>query len=542
LLAQSREEDEMSEVLKSVDKPMDVNVWDLVCQVIESRRDPLDLVREQLSNICAQEVQASEVFVTFYSDPYYGPSFVFRDNGIGMDFTNDPKKMGRLDRFLAVAYSGHAGLSADEFGHKGLGAKLALNCRRLEIKTHSRESQESCYVFVDQPFEALRKNLQPVFKIVPGAGLDSFGTEVKVLGYERGEGKKSYDFDHVKRYLYFSTIVGHTHDRMMPSITLRINDNEETLPTGFPYLQPPAKPDWKTYILPAPIERKTLIGKTHLRVILKGGFTLETGDTKLTGPFTLTPRTSGLFLSIRGIPFLTLDLNSFRGNFTTLQYKFCRFVVECDELFDHMDFARGSYQTGPVGTGFEGLVRDCFNELAERPEWKTFLRERERQQQQIKSQSLDERKIALQRQDQKFVFLKADGKLLHRVPDNEHDALALLWKLEGAGAIPIARFESLEHTTLEGIDIIANLRLRADSDTQLLIPVEVEDTFEEFFEHGHNPNQTGAIICWRIDDSEDSRLEQSDLHYLMYLKSQDRKIPVLIISRFSTIEVRTRNK
>jgi len=231
----------------------------------------------------------------------------------------------------------------------------------------------------------------------------------------------------------------------------------------------------------------------------------------------------------------------FRGNFTTLQYKFCRFVIECDALFEQMDLARGSYQAGPIATAFERLLRACFNEMAERPEWKTFMRERERQHQLSKRMSLDERKRALKAITQKYVFHKDSGRLLHRAPDNEHDTLALLWKLEGLDAIPIDSFVSFEHTALEGIDILANFRLRPDSDTQELVPVEVEDEFEEFFEHGHNPNQTGMIVCWRIDDPDQPNLEQSDLAWLMFYKGQDRKIPILIISRFQTIEVQVKH-
>jgi hypothetical protein len=531
----------MTDILKPLDKPMEVNVWDLVSQVIESRRDPLDLVREQLSNICAQEVGAQNANVTFYSDPEYGPSFIFRDDGIGMDFTNDMKRPGRLDRFIAVAYSGHAGFDADEFGHKGLGAKLALNCKRMEIRTHSRETHQSHMVFVDEPLEKLRKGHQPSFKVVPDGGLPNPGTEVKVLGYERGEGKKSYDFEHVKRYLFFSTVVGHTQTRRMPRVTLRINDHEEVLALGFPFLTAPTTQDWKTYVLPTAIELMEPVNGTPVNVRLKGGFTLETGDTSLTGPFTLTPRTSGLFLSIRGIPFITLDFNSFRGNFTTLQYKFCRFVVECDALFDQMDFSRGSYQPGPIANAFEKLLRGCFNEVANRPEWKTFMREREHQHQLSKRVSLDERKRALNASTQKYVYHKESGRLLHRVPENEHDTLALFWKLEGLKAIPIDSFVSLEHTALEGIDVLANFRLRPDSDTQELVPVEVEDEFGEFFEHGHNPNQTGMIVCWHIDDPDQPNLEQSDPQCLMFYKAQDRKIPVLIMSRFNTIEIQVKH-
>jgi hypothetical protein len=491
--------------------------------------------------MCAKEVGAHNVWITFYSDPDYGPSFVFRDDGIGMERTDNMECPGRLDRFLAVAYGGHAGFGSDEFGYKGLGSKLSLNCSRLEIKTMARMSNESYFVFIDEPLEELRNGRQPVFNIVPGAGLRTPGTEVKVLGYERESGKRTYDFEQIKRYLYFSSIVGHTSDRAMPTMTLKVNENQEILAPGFPYLTPPAQPDWKTYVLPEPIVRSEQVNGRDIAVILKGGFTLETGNEVLTGPFTLTPRTSGLYLSIKGIPYLQLDFNAFRGNFSTLQFKFCRFVAECDALFDQMDFARLSYQPGPVSRTFERLLKECFNELTERPEWKLFLRERERQQQMRKRETLDERKKALPQPTQKFVFQKTDGKLLHREPENEHDALALLWKLEGAGAIPLPHFESLEHTALEGIDVIANIRLRHDGDTQQLVPVEVEDTFEEFFEHGHNPNQTGAIVCWTIEDPEAPNLEQSALHCLLFYNTADRKIPVLVMSRFTTIEVKARS-
>jgi len=241
-----------------------------VSQVVESRRHPLDLLREHLSNMCSKEVKAGEVRIDFTHDPKFGPTFIFTDDGIGMNHTGNMKTPGRLDKFLAVAYSGHAGVQTDEFGQKGIGAKLSMNCRRLEIRTTSRETGQSFYVYVDHPLETLRKGQQPKFQIYDGGGPEDGGT------------------------------------------------------------------------------------------------------------------------------------------------------------------------------------------------------------------------------------------------------------------------------ASEGIDMLANFRIRQDGDTQQIVPVEVDYTFENFFDHGHNPNQTGAIICWSVEDTENPSLEQSDLHYLMFYKSTDKKIPILIMSRFTTIEGRTR--
>jgi len=45
---------------------MEVNVWDLVSQVIESRRDSRDVIREFLSNAAANEINASNIKIIIY--------------------------------------------------------------------------------------------------------------------------------------------------------------------------------------------------------------------------------------------------------------------------------------------------------------------------------------------------------------------------------------------------------------------------------------------------------------------------------------------
>jgi hypothetical protein len=167
-----------------------------------------------------------------------------------------------------------------------------------------------------------------------------------------------------------------------------------------------------------------------------------------------------------------------------------------------MDFARGYYIENEVTSLFGKGLRECFDILADRPATKTFLKERERDRHIRQRESLDARKTALESPDQRYVFLKKGHRRLHRVPDNEKDTLALLWKLEAVEALPFDFFETLEHTNLEGIDILANVRTQKDAHTQKLIPVEVEDTFEEYIPHGHSANQTEMIIYWEIENPD----------------------------------------
>jgi hypothetical protein len=155
-----------------------------------------------------------------------------------------------------VAYGGHAGLSSDEFGHKGLGSKLAANCKRLEIKTTSKQTNDSYLVFVDEPIKTLRDGNQPIYKIISGAGLPSQGTEIKILGYEYGESSSSFQIDKLELYLYFNTIIGCTRDRQMPNVSLKVETEERKIEPGFCYLVNPTPPNWKTYVLQEPIVKK----------------------------------------------------------------------------------------------------------------------------------------------------------------------------------------------------------------------------------------------------------------------------------------------
>src|SRR5579862_9849228 len=117
----------------------------LLKQIMESRSRSLEVVREALSNMCAPEVGASTVYVKCFTHPDYGVSFVFEDDGCGMKLTRDLENPGRLDRFLNIGFGGAAGLKGDKYSWKGLGSKLMLNCRRLELETWTGQTTDPVY-------------------------------------------------------------------------------------------------------------------------------------------------------------------------------------------------------------------------------------------------------------------------------------------------------------------------------------------------------------------------------------------------------------
>jgi hypothetical protein len=101
-------------------------------QLIEESRDPLDLLRELVSNAAAREVQAKNIWIRCYPHPEDIYIFEVQDDGIGMDYSEGTgSQIARLNRFLSLGLSAVVGAKSDEFSWKGLGSKLAFHSRRL---------------------------------------------------------------------------------------------------------------------------------------------------------------------------------------------------------------------------------------------------------------------------------------------------------------------------------------------------------------------------------------------------------------------------
>ena len=150
----------------------------LMKQLILERTHRLELLRELISNAGAREVGAKNIHITYYVHPQYGHAFEVKDDGCGMNFTNNPQLPGRLDRFLGLGLSAVAGLEADEFAWKGLGAKLAYHSRRVEIETYNGNAAYS--VIVNEPWETIDDGKKPrpqVSEMSPSPG-QATGTTV----------------------------------------------------------------------------------------------------------------------------------------------------------------------------------------------------------------------------------------------------------------------------------------------------------------------------------------------------------------------------
>ena len=89
-----------SKSIEPIVTPIRVHEISMVRQVIENRKRPLDMVREQISNMCAREVGAHEVKVAYYVDPTYEASFIFEDDGCNKGIVDRYVRLRLMVSFL----------------------------------------------------------------------------------------------------------------------------------------------------------------------------------------------------------------------------------------------------------------------------------------------------------------------------------------------------------------------------------------------------------------------------------------------------------
>lgn len=478
-------------------------------EIVNNISEPWSLIREMLSNSADPNIKATKIKITYYSDPEYGLSFIFEDNGIGMDYSEDLNKMGRLNRFLNFGYSKGAGFDDSLFGQKGLGSKLCYACKSLEIETYPIGSNFYYQVKVDDPIGHLNKDLPelPQPQIIQfkrtDSNLNEHKTIIKIRGYRGGGNEYKLKKEKLIRKIKSRTIAGCTKEELIPSIpeiSLKYNvdgSSEERIKVGFPWIEVKETNKGKAIFLKEPIiiQKPTNDPKTDkIEVRLKGGFSIIPiqSDVELIDGYN-----SGLVLSVNGIPYCELDLDYYlpsdyvqfskRGNETN-------FVVECDSV--NMLMGReGIIENDEVGIKFRVAVKEAFKKLGESDVYKNWHIERLNSKLSEDSKQRAESINALIDEIQNTHYIFYGDELIHRVPDNEKDTLAILWKLESRGLLPFNEFKTLAHTNYKGVDLVCKIQLDEFSAVENWCPVEVENDLNNF---DHDPRQLKWIICWSI--------------------------------------------
>jgi len=515
-------------------------------QLITEISQPLDVLRELISNSAAKEVKAKNIWIRCYPHPEDVYVFEVEDDGIGMDYSENPISghFARLNKFLSLGLSAVVGEPSDEFGWKGLGSKLAFYSRGLEIKTFTGNGPVR-EVKVNVPWETLSVGKKPKPKIYesdPGPN-DKPGTKIVVRGHPPGV-HKEYTFTQVRDYLLHRTFVGFTRSREnTPKIHLSVGNNKETLDVGFPVVKRLSieQPGPATRIVNLSEKAGNYVSGKNIQfdVVLKGLYSVEASN------FGLAEQSgnTGLILSVLGIPYFDLGPENYtegrRGLGLNPSAKNCCLIVECDQIQEWMNISRSQLKYGAEKEIFDRAVKKALRRVADSEDYAGFVAYTKREKEIRSAETLDERKQKLERPEQRWVYWTDPAgkrRRIHREPENEHDTLAVLWKLEALGALPFHQFESLEHGG-SGADIIAHFRENRESNPERFVTIEAESIFRNYKIHGHNPSQMPIVICWDISKSRQVKLKDTNVSWKFVAEVGDIGVRVFTLAKMPGVRV-----
>jgi hypothetical protein len=513
-------------------------------QLIKERAHPLDLLRELVSNSGAKEVGATEIRIRYTVDDE-GHIFEVRDDGCGMNYTNNQQLPGRLDKFLGLGLSNVVGVKSDEFSWKGLGSKLAYQSRKIEIETWCGTGP-AIRLEVNEPWSTLERNLRPkpkVYMIDPEEG-QRRGTSVKVYGHPPHSAHQPFTIDAIRKFLLHRTFVGFTRVRdNKPRVFLSVLGQTEELDFGFPELRSLAAKEG-TAAVEERGEAANTGGTKRVHVTMKGLYTWDAEDYGLDR----NQMNTGLILSVKGIPYFELDMEKYGSRSLRTAnpgVKKCCLVLECDEIQEDMNIARSGLVDSEATDLLVTAASRIFARIESGKSYLAFRQIPETRKTIAGAGQLEDKKRGLEKEEQRWVtFQRSDGDqpvLLAREPENENDTLCMVWKLEALGALPFAKFQTLGHGG-KGPDLLVHFQEDKSSSPERYATVEVESRFYNYKAHGHNPSQFVRILCWEIGKTPKKLITKTDKPYKSTVDMEDFQLHIYSLRLMPGIRVLSRKE
>lgn len=543
----------IGDILSSKSKEVEPAISEIavIKHLINERAGDLDLLRELLSNAGAQQVGSSKIEISYTSDKE-GHVFEVVDDGCGMDYSGNQAFPGRLDKFLGFGLSGIIGLASDEFSWKGLGSKLSYQSRRVEIETCQGPPNSLFDVKINEPWDTIGRNLIPKPRLNEHPSQPK-GTKIRVIGHPpHHKTVTAFTFEKIKTYVQHRTFVGFTRKRQNPpTITLSVLGHTEELEFGFPEFK---NIDFdrfahEGFLLDSGLGTLFINVRPKstkdLAVTIKGFLTWEPDSLNLA---TVNLNT-GLILSVRGIPYLGLDMEDYGAATIPIgrpgKQRTC-LVAECDPIQAEMNIARSGLIDSAKTLEFKSAVAGLLQRIESAKEYLEFRTIPEKRKTVVQGGVLAEEKQAIEAPDQAWVVLEKEGQLnvLIREPQSEAEVNAIIWKLEALKALPFERFETLGYIgASKGPDLLAHFQEEKGSEPFRGTVIEIENNFYNYKTHGHTPAQYPKVICWDIPSSgRKAKINKTSKDYKFTVNMDEYQVHVFALKYMPGIKVMTRDE
>ena len=216
----------------STTKTPKVNEVNEFLEIASDFEDPLELIRESLSN--SHDANATEVEITIRDRPA-GSEIIIEDNGDGMNHDD-------LESFFDLGNSTKRGLKDDSIGYKGHGTKIFY--KSDEVLVNTTKDGSNLRARMERPWEKLNNRTMPEYELTESpVRSGNGGTRIKITGFKSGHGfsPTSLTYNKIEHYLKWKTLAGSTAHFFTDEfhemdITIRlgeeIDDSQEKLTTN----------------------------------------------------------------------------------------------------------------------------------------------------------------------------------------------------------------------------------------------------------------------------------------------------------------------
>lgn len=495
-----------------------------IMEIAKNFEDPLELVREALSN--SWDAHSRNVMIKIYFEPPEGDNrtlvIEIKDDGDGMDRDG-------IDRFSAL---GESLKIPGSIGSKGFGTKIYYKSEKIEVITISKRAdgtRKKIKVVCDQPWKTLQERKLPVYKGTEEETEEETGTLIRIWGFMVDvDQQKRFYHTNLKDYIVWKTIGGSTERLFNPSS----NVLRMTLDTrGF---DPNGKVEefWGDHKLPN--ENLTPQPSTDPNEIYKE----TTGWCKRFGPTNLNCGRTSTNLDVIGHVVGAVAGDSARDTIFDSQVRkqirpierfgvyFARnyFLIErIPEALPYGELPNNFHFTADCEqlelTANRNAVRDKESEVyrlfveALRNYMKTvykacendfFVKRQEERELYDRLRIADKMAGMMSNYENRRKSLNIPLGEIHilKEPKNEFETALLLQSMISSGHYPEIDFKIGAYNP-RGTDLIVELVPTSGSPPTSSIPpkkwVEVEYTFKRFIRHGHLPKEVHAIVVWEMD-------------------------------------------
>ena len=230
---------------------VEVDAVDMIKELAHNFTDPLELIREAISN--SYDAGANNIHISVRLENWHGNDryvIRIRDDGAGMVLDEDApsRESGRLRNFFKLGNSMREDNGRDWIGEKGVGIKIAFRSEYVRVRTWAGTGFPIYEAVAEEPWRKLHAGEIPDYDVdeKSSGGESQTFSEIEIVGFFDNDASR-FSADELEDYIRWRTKWGSFEQRVRTYLEKQGDGNDLALhlarlrdvPTGEVILEAP---------------------------------------------------------------------------------------------------------------------------------------------------------------------------------------------------------------------------------------------------------------------------------------------------------------